>query len=53
MTATPLRTSGRDSGPYAPLYGEHTQEVLAEAGFTEAQIEAMREEGAFGGVGEQ
>ena len=48
MSATPLRVSGRDSGPHAPLYGEHTAEVMREAGFSEAEIGRMREEGAFG-----
>ncbi len=30
----------------APLYGEHTREVLAEAGYAAAEIEALIEEGA-------
>lgn len=32
----------------APLLGEHTQEVLAEAGFDAVEIEALRESGALG-----
>jgi crotonobetainyl-CoA:carnitine CoA-transferase CaiB-like acyl-CoA transferase len=30
----------------APLYGEHTREVLAEAGYTEAEIAALIAAGA-------
>ncbi len=33
---------------HPPLLGEHTGEVLAEAGFDGARIERLREEGAFG-----
>ncbi|MEY2889157.1 MAG: hypothetical protein RIQ30_754 [Pseudomonadota bacterium] len=32
---------------HPPLLGEHTQEVLEEAGFTSAQIESLRTQGAF------
>jgi formyl-CoA transferase len=32
---------------HPPLLGEHTQEVLEEAGFTSAQIESLRAQGAF------
>ncbi len=32
---------------HPPLLGEHTQEVLKEAGFTAAQIESLRAQGAF------
>ncbi len=31
----------------APLYGEHTSEVLREFGFTDAEIEALEKEGAI------
>lgn len=30
----------------APTFGQHTREVLAENGFDEAEIEALRAEGA-------
>src|SRR3954453_13458944 len=33
----------------APAFGEHTDEVLAEAGFSEEEIAAMKEEGAAAG----
>jgi crotonobetainyl-CoA:carnitine CoA-transferase CaiB-like acyl-CoA transferase len=36
-------------GRAAPLLGEHTEEVLAESGYTAAAIEALRAEGAIGG----
>jgi crotonobetainyl-CoA:carnitine CoA-transferase CaiB-like acyl-CoA transferase len=31
----------------APVYGEHTREVLAEHGFDQTQIEALEQEGAI------
>jgi crotonobetainyl-CoA:carnitine CoA-transferase CaiB-like acyl-CoA transferase len=31
----------------APVYGEHTREVLAEHGFDDKQIEALEQEGAI------
>ena len=31
----------------APVYGEHTREVLAEHGFDQMQIEALAKEGAI------
>ena len=31
----------------APVYGEHTSEVLAEHGFDQKQIEALEKEGAI------
>ena len=31
----------------APVYGEHTREVLAEHGFNEHEIEAFEKEGAI------
>jgi crotonobetainyl-CoA:carnitine CoA-transferase CaiB-like acyl-CoA transferase len=31
----------------APVYGEHTREVLAEHGFDQRQIEALEQEGAI------
>ena len=41
FTGTPL-----EPGTLAPLLGEHTDEVLLEAGYSEAQIAALRESGA-------
>ncbi len=32
---------------HPPLLGEHTQEVLEQVGFTSAQIESLRAQGAF------
>eukprot|EP01045_Picozoa_sp_COSAG04_P016465 COSAG04_NODE_1377_length_7013_cov_1.709141_2_plen_87_part_00 len=43
MSGTPLRIYG---GP--PLYGEHTQEVLEEHGWSEEEIGALREQGVLG-----
>jgi len=39
----PLRFRGHESGPTlrAPLLGEHTREVLAEAGIASAEIDAL------------
>jgi crotonobetainyl-CoA:carnitine CoA-transferase CaiB-like acyl-CoA transferase len=37
-------------GRPAPLLGEHTDEVLAETGYTRDEIEALRASGALGGV---
>jgi crotonobetainyl-CoA:carnitine CoA-transferase CaiB-like acyl-CoA transferase len=41
LSATPADVSRR-----APLLGEHTGEVLAEAGFSESEVAALRETGA-------
>lgn len=41
LSATPTRSAGR-----APLFGEHTADVLAEAGFTESEIARLRQSGA-------
>ena len=41
MSATPPDVSRR-----APLLGEHTGQVLAEAGFSESEISAFRASGA-------
>lgn len=38
--------SGFDDAP--PLLGEHTEEILREHGYEESEIEALREQGAFG-----
>ena len=37
---------GRDKTTHAPKLGEHTSEVLAEAGYTAAEIETMKSSGA-------
>ena len=42
MTATPPDVSRR-----APLLGEHTDEVLVEAGLADAEIAALRRTGAI------
>jgi formyl-CoA transferase len=42
MSATPPDVSRR-----APRLGEHTDEVLAEAGFSESEVEALRRAGAI------
>ncbi len=44
----PIRFPGADDGPKgpAPLIGEHTRKVLAELGYSEAQIDALYESGA-------
>lgn len=46
--AAPARFPGADVDvrPRAPRLGEHTRQVLAEAGYAEAEIEAMFESGA-------
>lgn len=46
----PERFEGTPSaiGRAAPLLGEHTAQVLAENGYTPAEIEALRAEGAIG-----
>ena len=45
----PLRLSGSDLrvAPPAPNLGEHTDEVLGEAGFSPEEIEALRREGVI------
>ena len=37
---------GRSTTTHAPKLGEHTSEVLAEAGYTTAEIETMKSSGA-------
>jgi alpha-methylacyl-CoA racemase len=52
LLGTPLkfsRTPGDPTRP-APALGEHTAEVLAEAGFSEEEIAALLESGAIGGL---
>jgi alpha-methylacyl-CoA racemase len=44
MSRTPA-----DATRPAPAFGEHTDEVLAEAGYSEAEITAMKESGAAAG----
>ena len=36
----------REDESHAPLYGEHTREILAEVGYAKAEIEAMLAAGA-------
>jgi len=42
LSATP----GRIEGP-APEFGQHTDEVLLEAGYTREEIDSFRKEGAI------
>ncbi len=42
------RTPGDPTRP-APAFGEHTDEVLAEAGYSGAEIDAMKQAGAAAG----
>jgi formyl-CoA transferase len=42
------RTPGDPTRP-APAFGEHTDEVLREAGYSEEEIAAMKESGAAAG----
>jgi crotonobetainyl-CoA:carnitine CoA-transferase CaiB-like acyl-CoA transferase len=44
------RTPGDPRRP-APAFGEHTDEVLAEAGYSDGEIAAMKESGAAAGPG--
>jgi crotonobetainyl-CoA:carnitine CoA-transferase CaiB-like acyl-CoA transferase len=46
------RTPGDPTRP-APAFGEHTDEVLAEAGYSEEEITAMKDSGAAAGPGAQ
>jgi crotonobetainyl-CoA:carnitine CoA-transferase CaiB-like acyl-CoA transferase len=48
--ATPVRLRGEEAAPLrpAPRPGEHTGEVLAEAGFSDAEVAALREAGVLG-----
>jgi alpha-methylacyl-CoA racemase len=50
---TPVKMSRTPADPTrpAPAFGEHTDEVLAEAGYSEAEIAAMKESGAAAGPG--
>jgi crotonobetainyl-CoA:carnitine CoA-transferase CaiB-like acyl-CoA transferase len=47
----PVKLSRTPADPTrpAPAFGEHTDEVLAEAGYSEAEIAAMKESGAAAG----
>ena len=48
MTRFPVNFSGTpaENRRHQPVMGEHTREVLTEAGFSEAEIAAMLESGA-------
>ena len=47
----PVKFSASPGGPKrgAPVYGEHTREVLREHGFAEAEIDAMAKAGVIVG----
>jgi crotonobetainyl-CoA:carnitine CoA-transferase CaiB-like acyl-CoA transferase len=51
QVATPIRVRGGDAIPLrpAPRAGEQTDEVLAEAGFSRAEIATLRADGVVGG----
>jgi crotonobetainyl-CoA:carnitine CoA-transferase CaiB-like acyl-CoA transferase len=42
LSGTPLRQPGR-----APTVGEQTDQILAEAGYAPAEIEALRQDGVI------
>ncbi|QPC42700.1 CoA transferase [Kaustia mangrovi] len=46
----PIKFSDTPGGPRfaAPVYGQHTSEILMEHGFSQAEIEALADEGAIG-----
>ena len=44
------RTPGDPTRP-APAFGEHTEEVLREAGYSAEEVAAMLESGAAAGLG--
>ena len=46
-TARQILRDARQGGSGAPVYGEHTREVLREHGFDQAQIDAFEREGAI------
>jgi crotonobetainyl-CoA:carnitine CoA-transferase CaiB-like acyl-CoA transferase len=50
VVSSPFRFSKTEVavGGLAPEFGQHTEEVLLEAGYTWAEIAALRERGAFG-----
>ena len=47
----PVKLSRTPADPTrpAPAFGEHTDEVLAEAGYSESEIAAMKDSGAAAG----
>src|SRR5262249_7288062 len=46
-----LSTTPADASRRAPLLGEHTDEILAECGFSEDEIDCLRQSGAVGTPG--
>ena len=52
MLGVPVKLSATPGDPHrrpAPVLGEHTDELLREAGYDEAAIEALKEAGAVAG----
>lgn len=52
VVAQPVNLEGVDTGFYRdmPRLGEHNEEILAEAGLTPAEIQALKDKGALGGA---
>jgi crotonobetainyl-CoA:carnitine CoA-transferase CaiB-like acyl-CoA transferase len=50
IVASPLNLEGVETGVYrdAPRHGEHNDEVLAEAGLTPEEIQALKDQGVLG-----
>jgi cinnamoyl-CoA:phenyllactate CoA-transferase len=49
MVRTPVTIDGADKLPYekAPLLGEHSEEIIKQLGYTEAQLKEMHEKGVY------
>jgi crotonobetainyl-CoA:carnitine CoA-transferase CaiB-like acyl-CoA transferase len=50
IVASPMNLEGVETGVYrdAPRHGEHNEEILAEAGLTPAEIQALKDQGVLG-----
>jgi formyl-CoA transferase len=49
VVASPMNLEGVETGVYrdAPRHGEHNEAILAEAGFTAAEIQALKDQGVL------